>query len=92
MTEPAKSADKSGPEQHWLVRKGTIRQLWIWGIALLALLVAGDLLLTPHPHFGVDGTFGFHAWYGLLTCIAMVLVAKFLGKFISRKDTYYDDQ
>jgi hypothetical protein len=77
---------------HWLVRKGTIKVLWIVGLAVLAVLVYADIYLTPHPHFGIDGTFGFHAWYGLLTCIAMVLVAKFLGKFIGRKDTYYDDQ
>ena len=77
---------------HWLVRKGTIKVLWIIGLAVLAVLVYGDTYLTPHQHFVIDGTFGFHAWYGLLTCIAMVLVAKFLGKFIGRKDTYYDDQ
>lgn len=79
------------PRLHWLVRKGTIRALWVIGLGFLAVLVYGDTYLTPHPHFAIDGTFGFHAWYGLVTCIAMVLVAKFLGRFISRKDTYYDD-
>ena len=91
-TQPDPQSDqKMPPKPHWLVRKGTIRGLWVVGLAFLAVLVYGDTYLTPHPHFMIDGTFGLHAWYGLVTCIAMVLVAKFLGLFISRKDTYYDD-
>ena len=92
-TDSATSATSAAPaaKLHWLVRKGTIKVLWVLGLSFLAVLVYLDGSLTPHPHFGIDGTFGFHAWYGLLTCIAMVLVPKLLGKFIGRKDTYYDD-
>jgi hypothetical protein len=100
MTNPADTT-KSTPgatdsanasvKPHWLVRKGTIVVLWVVGLSVIAGLTYGDVLLTPHPHFGLDGTFGFYSWYGLLTCVAMVLVAKFLGLFLGRKDTYYDD-
>jgi len=86
-SDPAKPASKP----HWLVRKGTIVVLWVVGLSVIAGLTYGDVFLTPHPHFGLDGTFGFYSWYGLLTCVAMVLVAKFLGLFLGRKDTYYDD-
>ncbi|MDP6173365.1 MAG: hypothetical protein QGF09_04275 [Rhodospirillales bacterium] len=78
-------------DKHWLVRAGTIRLLWIIGLAVLALLVAGDFLVHGHPAFGLDGTFGFYAWYGLLTCLGMVLFAKLLGLFLKREDSYYDD-
>lgn len=78
-------------EKHWLVRPGTIRMLWRGGFVVLGLLVLGDLLVYVHPAFGIDGTFGFYAWYGLLTCVAMVLFAKALGLFLKRRDTYYDD-
>ena len=44
----------------------------------------------PHPGFGIDGTFGFYAWYGLGTCVAMVLFAKGLGVLLKRRDTYYE--
>ncbi len=79
-------------DKHWLVRKKTILLLWRGGIAILLMLVLADFFIHAHPYFGIDGTFGFYSWYGLVTCIAMVLFAKALGIFLKRKDTYYDDE
>ena len=75
---------------HWLVRPGTVRGLWIGFGAVLAGLVLGDLLIHAHAGFGIDGTFGFYAWYGLGTCVAMVLFAKGLGVALKRRDDYYE--
>ena len=83
MSEPAK--------KHWLLRPKTIRLLWRGGFVILALLVLGDVLIDGHPAFWIDGTFGFYAWFGFATCVAMVLFAKGLSIFVERKDTYYDD-
>ena len=77
--------------KHWLLRPSTIRLLWVVFAVVLAMLVLADVFLHPHKVFGVDGTFGFYAWYGLLTCMAMVLFAKALGLLLKRPDTYYDD-
>ncbi len=41
-------------------------------------------------YFGLDGWFGFSAAYGLLTCVAMIIVAKVLGIFLKRRDSYYE--
>jgi len=79
-------------QKHWLVRPATIRLLWRWGIGILVVLVLGDFFVHPHEYFGIDGTFGFNSWYGFSTCVAMVLVAKGLGLFLKRKDTYYDER
>ncbi len=76
---------------HWLVRPDTIRKLWIGSIVALVLLVATDLWIHHHAHFGLDGTFGFYAWFGFLCCVAMVVGSKVLGAMIKRPDTYYDD-
>lgn len=99
MTKPAqtnKPAPAPKPAAHvkpqWLAHKISIRILWVVGLGIIAALVYGDVYLTPHPYFGLDGSFGFYAWFGLSTCIAMILVAKLLGPYLSRKDTYYDDQ
>jgi fumarate reductase subunit D len=77
--------------KHWLVRRSTIRGLWMVGIVILAIVTLADFLVHGHPHFGIDGIFGFYSFYGLASCAAMVVGAKGLGYLLKRKDTYYDD-
>lgn len=78
-------------DDHWLTRPETIRKLWILFAAILAVTVLADLFVVHHPQFGLDGTFGFGAWFGFASCVALVLLAKLLGIFLKRPDTYYDD-
>ena len=80
-----------GKPVHWLVRPETIQKLWIVSSLILALTVFADFFIHHHGYFGVDDSFGFNAWYGLLTCAAMVFFAKLLGIFLKRRDDYYDD-
>ncbi len=75
---------------HWLVRESTIRRLWIVGLVGLAVLVALDFVVPHTPHFGIDGLFGFGAWFGFGACVAMVVFAKALGAILKRPDTYYE--
>jgi hypothetical protein len=77
-------------KDHWLVRADTIKLLWRVFIGVLAALVALDLIVAHHPHFGIDGTFGFGAWFGFASCVGLVLFAKALGSILKRPDTYYD--
>ncbi len=77
--------------KHWLVRPRTIRILWIAFAAILAALVVAGGFVRGHGYFTIDGIFAFNAWYGFLTCVAMVAAAKVLGVFIKRQDSYYDD-
>ncbi len=77
-------------EEHWLERPRTIRWLWRGGLAILALTVAADLTFVAHPNFAVDGVFGFHAAFGFLACVAMVLFSKLLGVFLKRDESYYE--
>lgn len=78
-------------EKHWLERTATIRALWIVFILLLAGCVAFDFSVEHHPYFKLDGTIGFGAWYGFVSCVALVLGAKAIGWILKRADTYYDD-
>ena len=80
-----------GQEDHWLVRPENIRLMWIVFAVILAATVAGDLFVEHHPHFEIDGTFGFGAWFGFLACVVLVVGSKALGIFLKRSDTYYDD-
>jgi UPF0716 family protein affecting phage T7 exclusion len=81
----------AGPEQdHWLARPATIRLLWAIFISVLVALVALDLIITHHPHFNLEGTFAFGAWFGFLSCVVLIVFAKALGALLKRPDTYYD--
>lgn len=75
---------------HWLVRPGTIRMLWMIFAVILVVTVMADMFIHHHAWFGLDGTFGFGAWFGFVSCIAMVVFAKALGAALKRRDTYYD--
>jgi len=76
--------------EHWLVRRSTIRLLWILFVAVLALTVLLQLLFPVHGHFGIDASLGFNAWYGFGACAAMIVLAKALGWLLKRPDTYYE--
>ncbi len=83
----------SAPENdHWLVRPGTIRLLWVAFIVVLALTVAAQLLIPVKGYFGLDGWLAFGAVFGFVSCLAMVLVAKALGFVLKRPDDYYAEQ
>jgi len=77
-------------DDHWLVRPKTIRMLWIVFIAILAATVLADLFIEHHSTFRIDGTFGFGAWFGFLSCVVLIVGAKLLGFVLKRPDTYYD--
>ncbi len=76
---------------HWLVRPQTIRWLWIGFSVVLALTVVLQLVIKVKGYFGIDGWLGFGAIFGFLCCVGMVLVAKGLGRFLKRKENFYDD-
>ena len=82
-------------DKHWLYRSSSLPKLWIIQGVILALALLPEFFIHHHAHFPdqgtrIDATFGFFAWYGFLTCAAMVVGAKILGVFLKRKDTYYD--
>ena len=78
-------------KKHWLTQPRTIRHLWLAFAVVLTVAVVIELTGKIHGHFGIDSTFGFHAWYGFLTCVAMIAFAKLLGIFLKREDAYYDE-
>lgn len=78
-------------DDHWLVRPRTIRLLWAIFIAALALNVLAEAFVAWKAHFRVEAVFGFGAWFGFLSCVAMILGAKALALLLKRSDTYYED-
>jgi hypothetical protein len=79
-------------DRHWLDEPQNVRLLWRLFLVVLALTVLVELLVELHPHFEVEGLFGFHAWFGLLACAAMIFGAKALGMLLKRPESYYDGE
>ena len=74
---------------HWLDQPRNVKRLWRGFLVVLALTVLAELAVQLHPHFGIESVFGFHAWFGLAACAAMIVVAKALALLLKRADTYY---
>lgn len=99
MNTPADKSNHSPDKnagKHWLYRSENLPRLWVIQIVILVLAVLPEFFLHHHPHFEergftLDSGFGFYAWYGFLACAGMVALAKVLGIFLKRKDTYYDE-
>lgn len=84
-------ADNQNQNDHFLTQPKTIKLLW-WGFVLiLALTVLADFAVKHKAYFGVDGTFGFAAWFGFIACVLIVVISKAFGVIFKRPDTYYDD-
>lgn len=82
--------DTEGCKPHWLDHPPNVRRLWRGFLAVLLLLVAAEALVPLHPHFGIEGLFGFHAGFGFAACAAMIAAAKGLALLLKRRDTYYE--
>ncbi|AJF05348.1 hypothetical protein [Geoalkalibacter subterraneus] len=58
----------------------------------LGVLLGLELFVHKHPHFKWEEWFGFYAIYGLVSCILLVLIAKYiLRPLIMRDEDYYDE-
>ena len=75
---------------HWLISPKIIHKLWISGIALLSGLLLIEAFLGLYGYFDVDSAFGFNAWFGFLVCVGMVVLAKGLGAFLKREESFYE--
>ena len=61
------------------------------GLVVLAVLVLLDLAVAHHGYFGIDGTFGFAAWFGALSCFALILLALAVASILRAPEGTYDD-
>lgn len=57
--------------------------------AVGALLLALDAVIHRHAEHPWEGAFGFHAAYGFVACVLLVLAAKRLRRVLMRPEDYY---
>lgn len=65
----------------------------IYGLFVFSLIssLVAERFIKVHGMFGLDGRVFFHAWFGLISCVVIVLFSKFLGLFLKRKEDYYKE-
>ena len=67
-----------------------LRALWAALFLLAAAAVVADFFIEHHGKFGIDGSIGFYAWYGMLVAIGLIVLSRLLGYFLARPEDYYD--
>ena len=58
--------------------------------ALCAVLAGLDLVVHRHAEHPWEGLFGFHAIYGFVACVVLVLAAKQMRRVLMRREDYYE--
>ena len=74
-------------------RLARIRLCFYVGLALVAAaeIVAPLVFHGAHHHFGFEGIPAWGSLYGLISCVAIIVVSKFIGKmWLMRREDYYD--
>lgn len=74
----------------WVLKKDNIKKLWIFLYILLVFLMLIQFIFPIYGHFTIEGWLAFAAWFGFLSCVVMVVVAKILGFLVKREDSYYE--
>ena len=72
-----------------------MRRIWLMiFVAALILSFAVDFLLSGgegHGGFPWSRILGFFALFGFMSCVAIIVISKFLGhRWLQRKEDYYD--
>lgn len=78
-------------DDHWLARPTTIRLLIRGGLLVLGGTLLAEAFVPGHGHHGFDEFPGFAALFGFLVCVAMVLVAKGMGRILKRDEDDGDE-
>lgn len=75
----------------WFERPRNINAMILGLFALGAMLVLADLFYeNPHPHFPIETSFGFQAWFGFVAFVVVVFLGSILRTFVRRPEDYYD--
>ena len=75
------------------VRFKRIKRCFYGGLGLVALaeIVLPLIFHGAHPHFSFESWPAWGSLYGLVSCVAIIVVSKLIGKvWLMRREDYYD--
>lgn len=56
----------------------------------LFVLLGADFFIHKHDHISLGNAHEFYAFYGFISCVMLIFIAKGLRLLIKRDETYYD--
>ena len=59
---------------------------------LCAILAVLDVFGLRHAESPIDSLWGFYAGYGFLSCVVLVIAAKWMRTFLMRDEDYYEQR
>ena len=75
---------------------GRLRRIKLGFYVVLAVVAGAEIILplllgAGHLHFSFEGWPAWGSLYGLLSCVAIIVVSKLIGKvWLMRDEDYYD--
>jgi hypothetical protein len=75
---------------YWLDDRRNVDRLVHVFYIVCAVLLAIDVFVPKHGPFAIEHFFGFYGVFGLVACVALVLIAKQLRRVLMRSEDYYD--
>ena len=86
------SSNQNRSDKGWFDDKRNVKKIITTLVMICLVLFVSDAFYQKHPYFTVESVFGFYAIYGFVMCVALVLVAKWIRKFVMRVENYYDKE
>ncbi len=75
------------------VRFARIKRIFyiVLGAIAIAEIVLPHIFESEEHHFAFEGFPAFGSLYGLISCVAIIVVSKLIGKaWLMRRENYYD--
>ncbi len=87
------NASGSTNDPSWFERRKNVRKMIIALVVACAGLASADWFYpNPHPHFRIETTFAFQAWFGFVSFVVIVFLGRLLRMLVSRPEDYYESQ
>lgn len=78
-------------KKHFFDSPGNVKKFIKGFYVICALLLIIDFFVPKHGHYYWEDVPEFYAAYGLVACIVLVLVSKYiLRRLVKRREDYYD--
>ena len=76
--------------RRWLDRPGSVNKL-IRALAVVCVVIfVADFFYQKQTHYSWEEAPGFYALFGFVSCVLLVIVAKWLRRILMRDEDYYD--